>query len=488
MEMSIKRYPNRFYPDSKRVIARFFIAGNSERCYLLIKRILDIPEGEVKIILNRILSSYANRHRNITDVFSHHYSNIIHFLEEMSINREDLSHDRKQLLGAYFTHEYSIESAAFFNPSLMEDPNQDHLEEGQKRVIVSFRATGEGHISSIVFRSGIIDSQNRLWFKDTSDLVEMPEIVKRREYNKKDYLEKLDEMDIHKDIIDRIMEPLNDFFTYGDLQRSIHRVVKEVNLTVSKKNVIDSLIWLADAHYDIQFSRDTTISERVIFPVSGSESNGIEDARFVRFREDDGSATYYATFTAYNGFTILPKILETKDFYRFTVRPLHGRAVQNKGLALFPRKIGGRYAMLSRIDGFRNYIMFSSHLQNWQEAVPIEEPEFPWEYVQIGNCGSPIETREGWLLVTHGVGAMREYCLGITLLDLDNPERVISRLNEPILIPNDEEREGYVPNVVYSCGSMIHNNELIIPYGMSDSASSFASLKVDKLLERLRPN
>jgi len=485
MGISIHRFPNRFYPDSRRVITRFYIAGGEERCRIMIGKIQKISEQDVSLKLNRILASFANRHRNITKTFEKHFSNIIHFLNDLGIDSEKLSYERKLLIGAYFTHEYSIESAAFFNPSIVEDPNQDHLEEGQKRVIVSFRATGEGHISSIVFRSGIIDSNNMLSFKTINNLVEMPDIIRINEYNKTHYLHKLDEMGIHKDIVEQIMAPLEENFTLLQLQSSIHESVKDITVSVSKKNVIDSLLWLADAHYDIDFSRDTTISERVIFPVSSSERNGIEDARFVKFTDNDGSIIYYATFTAYNGFAILPKILETKDFYHFTIRPLHGQAVQNKGMALFPRKIRGQYVMVSRIDGFCNYIMYSDDLFTWQEAIMVEEPTYSWELVQIGNCGSPIETEKGWLLVTHGVGAMREYCLGISLLDLEHPENILCRIEEPILIPNDLEREGYVPNVVYSCGSILHNNELIIPYGMSDSASSFASLHLDEIMKKL---
>ena len=487
MGIKVNRFKTRFYPDPKRVIARFFIAGPPERNHILIRKILKLDDREVEARLKTILANYANRHRNITSHFQKHFSNVRHFLNDLGIDPDSLSSERQFLIGAFYTHEYSIESAAFFNPSVIEDPNQDHLEAGQKRIIVSFRATGEGHISSIVFRSGIIDDKNSLIFKGTNNLVELPDIVKIREYDKKQYLEKLDEMNIHKEIVNQIMESLNETFTYGELQRSIHEATKGKNVTVSKKNVINSLIWLADAHYEIQFSKDTTISERVIFPVSRSESNGIEDARFVRFTDEDGSVTYYATFTAFNGFTILPKLLETKDFYHFTIRPLHGKAVQNKGMALFPRKIRNKYVMVSRIDGFCNYLMYSDDLLMWNDAVIIEEPHYPWELVQIGNCGSPVETEKGWLLITHGVGAMREYSLGITLLDLEHPEKVIGQLADPILIANDEEREGYVPNVLYSCGSMIHRNKLIIPYGMSDSASSFASLNVDEILREILP-
>jgi len=485
MAISIKRMDNKFYPDSKRVITLFYMPGNEERGQYIIQKVMSLSEDEVKTIISRVLGNFAQRHRNITKIFEKNLTKILHILDKMNISPNSLSRERRLLVGSYFTNEYSIESAAFFNPSIVEDPNQAHLEEGQKRVIVSFRATGEGHISSIVFRSGIINKNNKLIFKLVNNYVELPEVIKSYVYNKDKFQLKLEEMNIHKDIVETVMSRLGDSFTYSDLQKSIHQSVKDITLSYSKKNVIKSLVWLANAHYEITFSIDTAISERVIFPTSDSEKNGIEDARFVRFTDNDGSVTYYATFTAYNGFAILPKILETKDFYHFIVMPLHGKYAQNKGMALFPKKIKGRYAMISRVDGFRNYIMFSDDIQTWQKVVKIEEPSYPWEFVQIGNGGSPIETEKGWLLITHGVGPMREYCLGVTLLDLEDPSKVICHLGEPILIPNDEEREGYVPNVVYSCGAIIHNNELIIPYGMSDSASSFASIPMDELLAKL---
>ena len=485
MAISVKRMGNILYPDPKRVITRFYLPGGEGRGEYIIKKVLTLSEEEVKKILKRTLGHFAHRHRNITKVFDRHFNNITHILEDLKIPLDSLSMERKFLIGSYFSHEYSIESAAFFNPSIIEDPDQSHLEEGDKRVIVSFRATGEGHISSIVFRSGIIDKNNNLIFKPVNDYVEQPEIIKKSLYNKNQFYLKLEEMNIYKDIVELIMNRLGEYFSYNELQESIHQCVQNVKLSYSKKNVIKSLVWLANAHYEITFSLDTAVSERVIFPVSDAEKNGIEDARFVKFTDDNGSVNYYATYTAYNGFAILPKLMETKDFYHFSVKPLLGKCAQNKGMALFPRKIKGQYAMVSRIDGMRNYIMFSKNIQDWPKAKMIEEPKYPWEFVQIGNCGSPVETEKGWLLITHAVGPMREYCLGITLLDLENPEKVLCQLEEPLLIPNDEEREGYVPNVVYSCGSIIHNNELIIPYGMSDSASSFASVSLDKLFAKL---
>ncbi len=295
-------------------------------------------------------------------------------------------------------------------------------------------------------------------------------------------------MNIRKDIINVVMDKLNDEFIYGELQASIKDTLKDITLTHTKRKVIEEINWVADSHYEITFSIDTSLSERVIFPISYSEKKGIEDARFVRFTNDDGKVTYYATYTAYNGYAILPKLIATQDFYYFKVSPLHGKYAQNKDLALFPRKINGQYAMVGRYDGVNNYIMFSDKVNLWQNAKLLQQPSYPWEFIQIGNSGSPIETPDGWLLIIHGVGPMRRYSLGAILLDLDNPEKVIGHLKSPLMVPNEKEREGYVPNVIYSCGSIIHNNELIIPYAMSDYASSFVTVPVKDLLEELKHN
>jgi len=248
------------------------------------------------------------------------------------------------------------------------------------------------------------------------------------------------------------------------------------------------MLWLAKSHYELDFSLDSAISERVIFPSSDIERNGIEDARFVKFTDDNGEVTYYATYTAYDGITVLPRLLNTDDFYHFKTSTLHGEIASNKGMALFPRKINGKYAMLCRLDGMNNYIAYSDDINLWHEAKLIQEPKYPWEMVQIGNCGSPIETEEGWLVITHGVGPMREYAIGASLYQLDNPEIEIGRLKTPLLTPNNLEREGYVPNVVYSCGSIIHNGHLVIPYAMSDFASTYATVNLAELLEVLKSN
>jgi predicted GH43/DUF377 family glycosyl hydrolase len=248
----------------------------------------------------------------------------------------------------------------------------------------------------------------------------------------------------------------------------------------------DKVLWLADSYYEIVFSLDTDISDRVIFPISEYERKGIEDARFVKFVNEDGTYAYYATYTAYDGSLIMPKLLQTSDFYNFKIMPLYGAGAQNKNLALFPRKINGKYAMISRIDGCNNYIMYSDKINIWEKPDLLQTPKFTWEFVQIGNCGSPIETKDGWIVITHGVGPMRRYVLGASLLKLDDPTVEIGRLKEPLLVPNSDEREGYVPNVLYSCGSMIHNNKLIIPYGISDSSTSFAEVDLDELLAKFK--
>jgi predicted GH43/DUF377 family glycosyl hydrolase len=242
------------------------------------------------------------------------------------------------------------------------------------------------------------------------------------------------------------------------------------------------ILALAQSNYEVHFPPDSRLSERVLFPVTPSQSNGIEDARFVLFQDDDGSRTYYATYTAYDGKFVLPQFIETPDFLHFKFITLNGRAVQNKGMALFPRKINGRYAMLGRQDQENLYLMFSDDLHFWNTAQPLLQPAFPWEFIQLGNCGSPIETEAGWLVLSHGVGAMRKYCIGAFLLDRHDPAKVIGRLREPLIKPDENEREGYVPNVVYSCGSLVFERQLIVPYAMSDYATTFATLPLDEVL------
>jgi len=379
--------------------------------------------------------------------------------------------------------EYSVESAALFNPSIVPHPDQSHLAKNSLRFIMSLRATGEGHVSSIVFRSGVLVRQNTLLFDPVSDYVKTSDVHLKPVYNRHLFQLKLNEMEACNEITAYLFEHLPDDFTYNQLKEIISALHSSPLFSETLQNkTFKIMYWLADSNYEISFEPDHRISERVIFPVSKNESRGIEDARFVQFFDDNGEVTYYATYTAYNGFKILPQLIKTKDFIRFEVMTLNGKAVQNKGMALFPRKIDGRYAMLSRQDGENNRIMFSNNIHFWQKSEIIQEPTRPWEFIQIGNCGSPMEINEGWLVLTHGVGPMREYCIGAMLLDLENPKKILARLDEPLLAPREEEREGYVPNVVYTCGAIIHNNELVIPYAMSDFMSGIATIGVSELI------
>ena len=474
-------------PDSHRVIARFFYTSD-ERSKDIIRNVLALSEKETKTELNQILRGYSKRHRNISKIFETHFNKLSNLFNVMEIRPDTLSQSQKVLIGAYFTMEYSIESAAIFNPSVVEDPYQSELGQDEKRVIFSFRATGEGHISSIVFRSAVIDNKNDLIIEPVGDMLAEAERIKRHIYDKKTFINHLGEL---RDFDNKtsplfVLEKLGDNFTYGELKRAIREIRYTHHLSPDKEATINKMMWLALSHYEIDFSLDSAISERVIFPISDTEKNGIEDARFVQFVDDDGEVTYYATYTAYDGENILPKLLETKDFYHFKCSPIHGELAQNKGMALFPRKINGKYAMLCRTDGVNNYIAFSDNINIWHEAKLIQKPKYPWEFIQIGNSGSPIETEEGWLIITHGVGPMREYVLGASLYELDNPEKEIGRLKTPLLSPNEEEREGYVPNVVYTCGAIIHNGSLIIPYAMSDYATTYATVDLKELLDEIK--
>jgi len=488
MSITINRKPVRFLSDSKRVIARLFYPGPESRVLSIIGKVRDMPDEAAMLTLNQSLRDFSSRHRNISKIFKKHFKTITEMLNGRGGDLHQLPEYKRLLIGAYFSSEYSIESAAFFNPSMVEDPDQSGLQSGQKRVIISFRATGEGHISSIVFRGGILDADNNLEIMPTGRLIEEAEVIKNNIYIKEIFCQKLSEMHADEPIVESVMQKLKHEFDYNELNSAIEQTKRDVNPDELQKKILQTISWLGASHYEITFSLDTGISDRVIFPIAAAESNGIEDARFVKFTDDDGRERYYATYTAYNGFTIMPKLIETKDFYQFKVMPILGENAQNKGMALFPRKINGKYAMLSRIDGVNNFIMFSDDINLWGDAVRLQEPKFPWEFIQVGNCGSPIETQYGWLVITHGVGTMRKYCIGAMLLDLFDPSKVIGALSEPLIVPNDDEREGYVPNVVYSCGSILNNNELVLPYAMSDTSSTYATVKLDELLQQLIPS
>lgn len=482
--LSVRRLSDKFSPDPTRVITKPFFPGGKKRNKAVIKRTLALPETEVNSLLDQVLVDFASRHKNVKSIFRNNFERIIEFLPKGAV----LSVERKLLLGAYFTHEYSIQAAAFFNPSIVPHPDQTGLAPGELRFILSFRSTGEGHISSIEFRGGKITADNQILFDPVGEFVETPEGIRNPTYDKPNFTRKLGEMDGLNEKSEAILGRLGDEFSFDELEAAILDASKSNGGTPigTLRRAIQDVRWLANANYEVQFHSTHDLSERVIFPVSEIESKGIEDARFVRFIEENHEAAYYATVTAYNGFRIVPELIQTRDFLRFRVITLNGKCAKNKGMALFPRRIDGKFMMISRIDGENLFIMSSDNIHFWETADFLMAPTEPWEAVQIGNCGSPIETPEGWILLTHGVGPVRQYCIGAALLDLADPRKVIGKLKEPILRATGSEREGYVPNVVYSCGALIHNNDLLIPYANSDVSSAIAVVPVDELLALLK--
>jgi beta-1,2-mannobiose phosphorylase / 1,2-beta-oligomannan phosphorylase len=485
MHVKVIRKDSLFSPDPSRIIPRFLNTTES-RSIEIVKSVLAMPETEVINTISPLLRDFSTRHRNITRIFEKHVGKLAPIFNLLEIDINELSLSRRALIGSCFTMEYSIESAAFYNPSLMEDPDQSEIRPDEKRVIFSFRATGEGHISSIVFRSGVLDRDNNLTLEPVGKMLAEAEVINQSIYNKRIFLEKLGEIGDQENIISlgSIMDKLGDSFTYDELMQCLNEAKQ--SLPSSSELLINQMMWLASTHYEIDFSIDSALSERVIFPISSTEKNGIEDARFVKFTDDDGAVTYYATLTAHDGVSIMPKLIKTTDFYHFKVLPMYGEIVGNKGMALFPRKINGKYAMLCRIDGVNNFIAYSDTINVWHEAKLIQEPKYPWELLQIGNAGSPIETEDGWLVITFAIGPMKKCVISASLFELDNPEKEIGRLKTPLIMPNESEREGYVPNVIFSCGSIIHNEDLIIPYAMSDHTSTFASVNLKELLNELK--
>ncbi|MCX5749992.1 MAG: glycoside hydrolase family 130 protein [Candidatus Saganbacteria bacterium] len=475
---------DRFCPDKRKVITRFLEISDAAHLGSIIKRALDLDKGRISAKLREVMAEFSKRHRSIENIFMRNYLKVAAAAESISPSP---SKEKKLLIGSLFTMEYSYESTSLFNPSVVLYPKQNGLKKGQVRVVFCFRATGEGHISSIIFRSAVIDKNNDIYLEPISRFASTPAVNMDPTYEKKIFAEKLKDIGSLDETAAAILGRLPDNFSYNELMNEIKDFLPSGSNDVGMASKLSpvKMKWLADCNYEVSFPPDQLISERVLFPVSPTESNGMEDARFVRFTRDSGDFIYYATYTAYNGISILPQILETKDFHHFKMSTLNGPFAKDKGMALFPRKINGRYAMISRSDGENLFLMYSDNLNFWYEAVKMQEPSRTWEMVKIGNCGSPIETKEGWLLLTHGIGPMRKYCIGIELLDLNDPSKVIAKMEEPLLSPTEEERDGYVPNVVYSCGSILIRDKLIIPYAESDSVSSIAVIRLNELLDKL---
>jgi len=482
--MQVKRTGIILKPNASRVLFRSFHDGGDERILRILARVLSLDEKEVSLVLEEILSEFGTRHQKLRDYFLIAFQRVSHLLP----TDQPLTEERKLLIGAYFTHEYSLEAAALFNPSIVQHPDQSGLPTGSIRFVLSLRATGEGHISSITFRSGTVDAEGNITIDSPTRFVTLPEQIPNTSYEKALFERKLQELGIVETAVETVLGALQDFFTLEDLRREIRYLRRHANHRNSEFDRATSrMLHLAQSNYEVIYSPDLPLSERVIFPAAPNETNGIEDARFVRFTEQDGTASYVATYTAYDGRIFLPQLLETRDFLHFRVSTLNGPEVQNKGMALFPRRVNGRYAMLSRQDGENLFLMYSDDLHFWHDKQTLLKPTYAWEFSKIGNCGSPLETEAGWLVISHGVGPMRKYSIGAFLLDRNDPQRVIGRLSRPLLSPNEAERDGYVPNVVYTCGAMIHAGLLILPYAMSDSASSFATVPLKDLLDAMQP-
>jgi predicted GH43/DUF377 family glycosyl hydrolase len=487
--LPVNRRPFQFTSDHSRVITRPFHQSH-ERCRKIVGRVMALTDAEVADRLGHTLADFGTRHRDIKRVFRGHFNQAMDRCDPLGT----ISDERQLLIGSYFTLEYSVEAAALFNPSIVPAPDQSGLKPGHVRVILSFRATGEGHVSSIEFRQAQLTPEGGVILSPICEYPETPEVTQaifcerdtlhakiRAEVAAAGIPELPTLAPVREEMVARIPECANlgllDVIE-ADIRSSGRYDPEELERIFACVNRV------ARSNYMVQFAPYTCMSDRILFPVAESERRGIEDARFVRL-DHDGGPEYYATYTAFDGSHAQTQLLQTHDFLSFRIGTMAGRHANTKGMALFPRKIDGRYAMISRVDGENLFLMYSDDIRGWDDAEQIIEPEQPWEFVQMGNCGSPIETDAGWLLLTHGVGPMRRYCIGAVLLDRDDPSKVIARPTLPLIAPDESEREGYVPNVVYSCGAMVHNGRLVIPYAMSDTASGVATVPLDELLEKM---
>jgi predicted GH43/DUF377 family glycosyl hydrolase len=482
MSIDVKRQAIILKPDQSRVLLRPFSPGDPQRIGRIIARIMSVSEDRVGPLLNEVSAEFSQRHGQIDKLFLERFEQ----LRELLLTDGEISEQRRLLIGSYFLAEYSLESAALFNPSIVPDPDQTDVPSGALRFILSLRATGEGHISSITFRKGMIYPDHRIEVFSAAGFLTEPRQVPNPLYEKPQFAKKLYELGLTSEFTGRVINKLGELFALEELRIALEDQVEESRLPDAAvredQDAVQGIWMLARSNYEVQFQPEQSLSERIIFPATPSQRNGIEDARFVCFANADGTHVYYATFTAFDGNVIMPQLVQTSDFLLFRFITLNGPAAENKGMALFPRKINGLYAMLSRQDNENIYLMFSDSVYFWYERKVLLKPTFPWELIQLGNCGSPIETEAGWLVLSHGVGPMRKYCIGAFLLDRDDPSKVIGRLREPLLKPNENEREGYVPNVVYTCGALLHNGELIIPYGLADHATGFATVSLNGVL------
>ena len=481
--MQINRTGIVLSPNKNRVVLRAFQPPGDERILRVIARVCTLAEDEVDQQVAQVLKDFHDRHQTPKRFFEQRFES----LRKYMLTDIPLSENRRLLIGAYFTQEYALESAALFNPSIVPHPDQSNLSAGELRFVMSLRAVGEGHISSIVFRSGVIRNDLQIKVDEPSCYVTTPRLVPDSRYDNDLFHRKLAELGLSTPFVNEVLGGLPESFTLGELESQLKKTYREHRSDREElSQVAEQVIMLAKSNYELQYTTNQMLSERLIFPLSPTESNGIEDARFVQFRGENGASRYYATYSAFDGRMVLPQLLETTDFLRFKLHTLNGPAIANKGMALFPRKINGHFAMLGRQDGENLFLMYSDKIYFWHTREMIVKPTNPWEYVQMGNCGSPLEVEAGWIVLTHGVGPMRKYCIGALLLDRHDPSKVLARLQEPMIVPNELEREGYVPNVVYSCGAIIHRDHLVIPYAMSDYATTFATVNLAELLSAMK--
>jgi predicted GH43/DUF377 family glycosyl hydrolase len=483
MAVRVTRLPLKLAPDPNRVITRFFCPGNRLRAREIVKRVLAFPEPEVSALLAEVDSEFRTKHPDLTEILVEHFEQIREEVPDAS----SLSRQRQLLIGACFTMEYAIEAVALFNPSIVPALYQEGVAPGSLRFLMSLRATGEGHVSSIVFRVGEIDASGNIELEAPPAY---PRPLKARgpdRFEKSIFRRDLAAVGASDGHVDAIVDGLDDVFTREQLSHAIEEARQDQHTSGFLEETADTLISLTRVNYQLRVSGPTMFREFeiVVFPFSDIERHGVEDLRLVRFTDDDGSQTYYGTFTAYNGVRIFPQLLEFQGRSTINISLITGDCAKNKGMALFPKRVHGKYAMISRMDNENLYYMESDDVTIWNHARLLQQPKFSWQVIQIGNCGSPLETDDGWLLMTHGVGPMRQYCIGATLLDKDDPCRIIGQTREPLLVANDEERWGYVPNVVYTCGALIHNGMLIMPYAVSDSSTGVARIDLDELLSSL---
>ena len=481
--VEVERLDIRLNADPSRVLLRPYATSGPIQANHVLTRLLAMTEEQVSACWQSTLAEFGQRHRDYQGAVLRRFRELVH---PVLPHDEDLSEARRCLLGAAFSMEYSLECAALFNPSIVPHPDQSGVAAGSLRFVLSLRATGEGHVSSITFREGAIDAAGEVTMEPGHRHVTGPQAAVEQRYEAEPFFRMLGELGLCGELALLARTELSsESFTFGELEHTLRKLreMRRGRSTEADNDLAASerVLSLARSNLSVSFPAEVPIGEQTLFPFTPSQCNGIEDARFVRF--EDG--TYYGTYTAYDGRNIMPQMVATRDFrdYRFLI--LSGAAVQNKGMALFPRKVNGLYTMLGRQDGENCFFSQSEDLRFWSEKRLMMRPKFPWEMVQVGNCGSPIETDAGWLLLTHGVGATRKYSIGVVLLDKDDPSKVIGRLPEPILSPNADEREGYVPNVVYTCGGITHGDHLIVPYALSDSASRFARIKLKELLNAM---